>query len=82
MLELFKRMWIAWNDQVVRNIMRAQNFVLMSIVFVFALAPVALVLKALGRRMIDRRAPPAGTASYWVERDGKPLTMDRATRQF
>jgi hypothetical protein len=82
MLEVFKRLWIGWNDQVVRNILRAQNFVLMSIVFIFGLAPVALALKAMRRPMLDRGSAPPGTQSYWVERDGKPMTMEQAARQF
>ncbi len=82
MLELFKGMWIGWNDRVVRNILRAQNFVLMSIVFIFGLAPIALALKAMRRPMLDRGPAAPGTKSYWVERDGKPITIEQAARQF
>ena len=82
MLELFKQMWIGWNDRVVRNILRVQNYVLMSVVFIFGLAPVALALKAMRRPMLDRGPAPPGTQSYWVERDGKPLTIEQAARQF
>ena len=81
MLELFKRLWIGWNDRVVRNILRAQNAVLMTVVFVLALAPVAILLRLAGRRMLDR-GPAPNSATFWQARSGKPMTMKEAARQY
>ena len=81
MLELFKRLWIGWNDRVVKNILRVQNAALMSLVFVFALAPVAIFLRLTGRQMLDR-GPATKADSYWQKRDGKPMTMKEAARQY
>lgn len=81
MLELFKRLWVGWNERVVRNILRVQNAVLMTLVFVVALAPVALLLKGMRRPMLDR-GPAPKVQSFWHPREGRPMTMKEASRQY
>ncbi len=81
MLELFRRMWVGWNV-VVRGIVTAQSRLLMAVTWIVGLAPVALVMKAMGRRMLDRSPADPNAPSYRTTRDPKPLDMDRAARMF
>jgi hypothetical protein len=81
MLEAFKRMWIGWNV-VVRGILVVQNGVLMGTAYLLGIGPVALVLKLFRRDLLDRGPAARGAASYWRRRDGKPIDMRGATRQF
>ena len=81
MLELFKTLWLAWNDRVIHNILKAQNTFLMGIVWLVALAPLAILLRLAGRRLLDR-APPQQSASHWLPRSGQPMQMKEASRQF
>lgn len=80
-LESFKRMWVAWGG-FARGLLIAQNWVLMSFAYVFAIGPVALAMRLGGRRMIDRAPPEPGASSYWRPRSGKPMSMDEASRMF
>lgn len=82
MLELFKRMWVAWNDRVVRNINTVLSAVLMGVAYFVGLGPVAIGFRLSGRPLLDRAPGVPGAATYWVPRDGKPIEMQQATRQF
>jgi len=82
MLELFKTLWLAWNDRVIHNILKAQNTVLMGVVWLLALAPLAILLRLAGRRLLDRAPPPQQAGSHWLPRSGQPMQMKEASRQF
>jgi hypothetical protein len=82
MLELLRVLWVGWNERVLRNLLRFQNAILMGVVWVFALAPLAILLRLMRHPLIDRSPPDTATKSYWQPRDGKPMTMDQASRQF
>lgn len=82
MLELLRVLWVGWNERVLRNLLRFQNAILMGIVWVFALAPLAILLRLIRRPLIDRSPPDTATKSYWQPRDGQPMTMEQASRQF
>ena len=81
MLEVFKRMWIGWNVAV-KGIMVVQNAVLMGVGFIFGLGPVALVLKLMGRDLLDRGPADKTARTYWSTRDRRPMDMKGASRQF
>ncbi|MDP2314575.1 MAG: hypothetical protein Q8P41_16855 [Pseudomonadota bacterium] len=81
MLELFRRLWIGWNVAV-RGIVGAQSAVLMFVTWVVGLAPVALVMRARGKRMLDRAPADKDAATHRVTRDPTPLDMERASRMF
>lgn len=81
MLELFKQMWAGWNRGI-RGILWLQNTVLMTVAWVVAIAPVALVLKLMGRSMLDKAAADRAAPSYWNRRDPAPMDMGRAARRF
>lgn len=81
-LEIFKTLWLGWNERVVHSILKAQNTVLMGIVWILGLAPIAIVFRLTGRRLLDRAPPPAQAGSHWLPRAGTPMTMKEASRQF
>lgn len=81
MLEAFRRLWIGWNVAV-RGIVGAQSAVLMGFTWVVGLAPVAMVLRLRGKRLLDRAATDTTAASHRVTRDPAPIDMDKASRMF
>ncbi len=81
MLERFKRMWLGWQG-VAKAIMWAQNALLMSVAYFVGVGPVAIAYKLVGKRFIDRAPADPNATTYGVVRDGKPMTMDEAARQF
>lgn len=81
MLELFRRMWLAWNRGV-RGVFVVQNAVLMTVAWLVGLAPVALALRLIGRRLLDRAPADPGATTYWTPRRPAPMTMDEATRRY
>ena len=81
MLEFFKRLWIGWNVAV-RGIFVVQNAVLMGTAFFVGLAPVAIGMKLLGRRQLDRAPADPNATTHWIPRDSRPIDMTRASRQF
>ncbi|MFZ5476071.1 MAG: hypothetical protein ACOZNI_04795 [Myxococcota bacterium] len=81
MLELFKRTWLGWNVGV-RRFMEWQSAFLMAVAYVVGMGPVAIGLRLARRDLLDRGPGPKDARSYWIPRDGKPMDMERATRQF
>ena len=76
-----KALWRTWKG-LAHRIIAFQNWVLMAWVYVFAVAPVALAMKLLGRRLVRRPAIDPTAETYFEERSGGPLTMQRASRMF
>ena len=81
MLATMKTIWRAWKG-LAHKIIAAQNFVLMSWVYIVAVAPVAICMKLLGRKLVFRPVIDADADSYWQEKTDGPMTMDRANRMF
>ena len=81
MLATMKTIWRAWKG-LAHKIIAAQNFVLMSWVYIVAVAPVAIFMKLLGHKLVIRPAIDADADSYWQEKTDGPMTMDRANRMF
>lgn len=81
MLELFRRMWVAWNRGV-RGIFWVQNAVLMTVAWLVGLAPVAVVLKLLRRPMLDRAPADPRAETHWHPRNGRPMRMEEAVRRY
>jgi hypothetical protein len=81
MLELFKRMWVGWNAGV-RRVMGVQSAVLMGVAYFVGMGPVAIALRLTGRDLLDRGPAAKDARTYWKPRDGRPIDMDKAARQF
>ena len=54
----------------------------MALVYVIAVAPVAVFLKLFRREMLDRSPLNPEAKSYWVEKTDGPLTLERAKKRF
>jgi hypothetical protein len=81
MLEGFRRIWMGWQG-FARGILGVQNALLMGIAYFVGLGPVAIGFRLLGRRMLDNGPADPRASTYWIPRDGKPLTMEDASRPF
>lgn len=81
MLELFRRMWVGWQG-VAKGILAAQNFFLMAVAYFVGVGPVAVGMRLAGRKMLDTEPADPQAPTYWLPRDGAPITMDRAARPF
>jgi hypothetical protein len=80
LLRFMKRLWYA-EQSAIHGLIGFQNKLLMTIVYLIAIFPVAVILKLMGKRLID--APlERGKESYWEPCDDGPLTIDRAKRMF
>lgn len=81
MLDLMKTVWRAWKG-IAHRIITAQNWILMSLVYVVAVAPVALVLRVVGKQVVKPPQPPGEDGSFWEPLEDGPMTMDRANRMY
>lgn len=80
-LALFKRMWLLWNRGI-RGVMRLQSRVIMTVAWLLAIGPVALVFRVVGRTLLDRGPAPPGARSFWLTRPDTEATMKDASRPF
>jgi hypothetical protein len=81
MLELFKRMWVGWNG-FARRLISAQNTGIMTLAYLMGIGPVAIAMRLTGRKLLDHRPADPSAPSYWLGRDGRPMTMEQATRRY
>ncbi len=81
MLRLFKSLW-RWQHAFMHAVISLQNRVLMTVVYVVAMAPVAILFKLFRQDLLHRGDPEQPGSSYWVPRTDDPVTMDRARRMF
>jgi hypothetical protein len=80
-IRFFKGIWRR-EKAFLHGIIKAQNWLLMALVYVFAVSPVAIVTKLFGRRMLDMSPPDPNAETYWIPRDDGPMTFERAKRRF
>lgn len=76
-----KAIWRAWKG-VAHRIIQAQNWALMSIVYWLALAPVAVLIRLSGRKVVPVEGGPDASGSFWIPRTDGVMGMDRANRMF
>lgn len=76
-----KRIWRVWKG-LAHRIIQAQNWLLMSIVYWLALAPVAVALRLTGHKPVPPTPEPAPDGSFWIPRQDGAMGMERATRMF
>lgn len=76
-----KRIWRGWK-RLAHHIVSAQNFVLMSVVYWFALAPVAVALKLVGKKVIAPPPEKDAQGSFWRPRAAPGYDLQRANRMF
>ena len=81
MLRTMKAIWRRWKG-FAHHLINYQNRFLMGVVYVTAVAPVAMGFKLLGRKMIDRGPADPEAETYWQTRTEPPLDMARAARMF
>ncbi len=75
-LWVFKRM-----EAFGRLITRALNVVLVGLVFFLAIGPLSLVLRVMGKNILEpERSGDSGT--FWIERAEIPPELERFSRQF
>jgi hypothetical protein len=78
LLIFMKRLWYA-EQRGLHGVIAFQNKLLMTIVYLIAIFPTAVIFKLIGKRLID--APlERGKESYWEPCSEGPLTIDRAKR--
>jgi hypothetical protein len=63
-----------------RALGKANAFVLLTIVYVLLIGPAALVLKILGRDLLDRKA--GKEPSFWYNKLVEEMNLERSKRQF
>lgn len=76
-----KAIWRAWKG-VAHRIIQAQNWLLMSIVYWLALAPVALAIRLSGHKVVPTEPGPDAGGSFWTPRSDGVMGMERANRMF
>lgn len=79
-LELARRLWLGWGA-FTRGLFRAQNALAMTLAWVIAIAPAGVILRLLGRDLLDA-GPSAPRTSHWRARADGPLDMKRASRMY
>jgi len=77
MLDLYKQIWRGWKA-FAHRLIAAQNWFLMAMVYVTAVAPVAIMMKLFRRRLLDRSLGDESAESFWIERDDGPYTMEKS----
>jgi len=80
-LALMKTIWRRWK-KIAHGIIRAQNWLLMAIVYVVAVAPVAIVMRLMFSDMTDRGLGEADLETYWLEPGMAPEDIHRAQRPW
>lgn len=69
-----------WWMQFAKVLAFVNTRIILTLVYGLLMAPVALVLRVMGKDHLDRRLDGAG--SYWKEREQVETTVDRSKRQF
>ena len=77
MLTLFKQIWRGWK-RVTHKIIAAQNWFLMAMVYITAVAPVAILMRLFARPLLDRSLGDEDAESYWIPREDGPYTMEKS----
>ena len=78
---LFKALWRR-QKAAIHGILAIQNWLLMTFVYLIALAPVAILSKVFRWKMLDMSPPDRSAKSYWTPRNDGPMTLERAQRRY
>jgi hypothetical protein len=81
MLVVLKRAWKVWK-RLTHLLVDFQNGLLLTLVFIFGVAPAALLVRLLGKRLLDRNALPVPRDSHWLDLPRTPRDMDWAQRPW
>ena len=81
MIRLFKALWRR-QKKMIQGILTLQNWILMTVVYLIAVTPVAIVLKLLRSPMLDKSLPQPGRKSYWHDRSDGPMTWERIKKRY
>ncbi|MED5369756.1 MAG: hypothetical protein VX899_01965 [Myxococcota bacterium] len=81
MLALHKVIWKAWKG-FSHKLISAQNAILMAAVYIFAVAPVAVVFKLIGKRLVSPPEIDPEAESYWEAKEDGRFDMEKAQRMF
>lgn len=66
---------------IIRGIAWLNTQVMLALVFYLVFAPVGIVLRILGRDMLDRKIQP-NRDSYWIPREGKDYRPEDDEKQY
>ena len=78
MLYFFKRLWYT-EKRGLHKLLDFQNKAMMTIVYIIAVLPVAVILKLTGNKLIDEEIE-RGAESYWLKPKRAKITIDSARR--
>lgn len=78
-VQVLKQIWQGL-QRVAQTVHRGVTWVLVALVFVLAVGPLSLWLRALGRSVLEPQQ--AGGSSFWLSRREVPLTLERFRKQF
>lgn len=69
-----------WWMQFARALAFVNTRIILTLVYVLLLAPVALLLRLMGKDYLDRRL--GGEESYWKAKESVDPTLEQSKRQF
>lgn len=81
MLALMKTIWRGWKG-FAHKLVAGQSWLLMALVYIFAMGPVSLFVKLNPARRLDRDPPPEGATSFALDVDFQPQDTRRAQRPY
>ncbi len=81
MIALYKALWRRQKGMI-QGILTLQNWILMTVEYVTAVTPVAILLKLFRRPMLDLSLPDPERKSYWPPRTDGVMTWERARRRY
>ncbi len=80
-LSMMKTIWRRWKG-FAHGIIRAQNWTLMAIAYITAVAPVAIIMRLIDNDMTDRGLGDRESGSYWLKPMMSKEDIRRAQRPW
>ena len=81
MLNTMKSIWKAWKH-LAHGIITAQNTILLLVVFLFGVAPAAILARLTHKPLLDRGLTGSDTKTDWLDLPQTTRDMDWAQRPF
>jgi len=78
-MKFWSRVWLKWKALALR-IARVQTLVLLSLFYFTIFGLYALILRFLGRDLLDKKWPKS--KSFWKEREKLAMDLESAKHQF
>ena len=75
----WRRLYSLWM-KFARILARVNTTILLTLVYFLIIGPIAIVLKAFGKDLLDRKAERR--SSYWYDKGQEKPTLERSYQQF